>query len=71
MAMSYLDSNPSLRADLRDAGRLGYGRFDGPDSAFHEECGVRWDRHDSTVRGAKLPFGCLDETIVRWREGDR
>jgi hypothetical protein len=35
--MSYLDSNPRLRAELRDAGRLGYGRFDGPEPVKEEE----------------------------------
>lgn len=41
------------------------------DPDYHDECGVRWEFHDNKDPQAKLPFGCLPESVLRWKAGDR
>jgi hypothetical protein len=64
--MSYLDSNPSQRAELRDAGRLGYGRFEGPEPAFCSRCGYRTDLHAEPTPTVPQHCPTEREALARW-----
>lgn len=42
------------------------------DAQFCDDCGYLWSRHDNTIPGRKLPFGCpTDELRLRFEDGDR
>jgi ssDNA-binding Zn-finger/Zn-ribbon topoisomerase 1 len=62
--MSWLDSNPGLRAELRDAGRLGNGRFEGPEYHYCPKCRYLLAHHKDGKE-------CPDETTIRMAEGGR
>ena len=42
------------------------------DAHFCEDCGYHWNRHDNSIPGRRLPFGCPpDELTLRSDDGDR